>query len=306
MAMNKRELVEKVYNEILLINTRDNETAITASDVFIKDFMSSQGYSEGDIKHALNILVESHKIFAMTLHKENPRQNIKRVEAYIVSEPSILHQLKLRFQNRLIEVYKKEKHKNLPYSQIVKEFLSNINVMAGSPLGKLANITIMLNEYENLAYNHSEEYSEGWKEAKLNEIIKSLDLFGEKEEVPASESPVKMDAPEKSSAPLDRRAVHSDEFEKFQEHSKTLSPEKVLRIYGPSFFFRVKLRKYEFLYLAEIIEKGYIKDYRELIILKNMLKTIKSNFERDPVLNEHFQDIYKLDRIVSKAIFFIK
>ena len=304
--MNKCELVEKVYNEILLINTKDNESAVAASDIFIKDFMSSQGYSEGDIKHAITILAESHKIFVMTLHKENPRQNIKRVDAYVVSEPDVLHQLKLRFQNRLTEVYEKEKHKKRSYSQIVKEFLSNISAMAGTPLGKLANITIMLNEFENLMYNHSEEYSEDWKDAKLKEVLESLNTFSEKDIPLSSEKSGEIAAPEKSDVPSDRRAVNSDEFDKFQEHSETLSPEKVLRIYGPSFFFRVKLRKYEFLYLAEIIEKGYVKEYRELIILKDMLKTIKGNFDRDKALSDHFQDIYKLDRVVSRAIFFIK
>ena len=303
MSMNRRELVEKVYNEILLINSRDNESAVAVSDTFIKDFMSSQGYGEGDIKHAITILAESHKIFIMTIHKENLKQNIKRVEAYVVSESSILHQLKLRFQQRLVEAYEKDKHKKLSYSQIVREFLSNISLMAGSPLGKLANITIMLNEYENLIFNHSEEYSEEWKEIKLNEVLKSLNTFSEKEKVDSAQEPEKTPIPAKVETSSERRAVNSPDFDKFQEHSETLSPEKVLRIYGPAFFFRVKLRKYEFLYLAEIIEKGYIKQYRELVILKDMLKTIKGNFERDKDLSDHFEEIYKLDRVVSRALF---
>jgi hypothetical protein len=303
MSMNRRELVEKVYNEILLINSRDNESAVAVSDTFVKDFMSSQGYSEGDIKHAITILAESHKIFVMTIHKENLKQNIKRVEAYVVSEPSILHQLKLRFQQRLVEVYEKDKNKKLSYSRIIREFLTNISLMAGSPLGKLANITIMLNEYENLIFNHSEEYSEEWKEIKLNEVLKSLNTFNEKEQEVASHEPDEISLPTKVKASSERRAVNSPDFDKFQEHSETLSPEKVLRIYGPTFFFRVKLRKYEFLYLAEIIEKGYIKQYRELVILKDMLKTIKGNFERDKDLSDHFEEIYKLDRVVSRALF---
>jgi len=37
-----------------------------------------------------------------------------------------------------------------------------------------------------------------------------------------------------------------------------------------------------------------------------MLKTIKGNFERDRALNDYFEEIYKLDRVVSRAMFFGK
>lgn len=304
--MNRRELVDKVYAHILEMNSREHESAVAMSDAFIKEFMSSQGYSEGDIKHAVTILAECHKIFIMTIHKENLKQNIKRVEAYVVSEPSVIHRLKLRFQQRLVEVYEKEKHQKLSYTHIVKEFLSNIALLAGSPIGKLANITIMLNEYDNLIHNHPEEYSEEWKENKLNEVLESLNAFSKSEMVQHPGAPAEVKAVEEVLTGIERRAVKSPQFQEFEEHSAVLSPEKVLRIYGPTFFFRVKLRKYEFLYLAEIIEKGYIKEYRELAALKDMLKTIKENFERDKALNDHFEEIYKLDRVVSRALFYAR
>ena len=301
--MDRRELVDKVFAHILEMNSRENESAVAMSDTFFKEFMSSQGYSEGDIKHAVTILAECHKIFVMTIHKENLKQRIKRVEAYVVSEPAIIHKLKLRFQQRLVDVYEKEKNRKISYAHIVKEFLSNIALMAGSPIGKLANITIMLNEYDNLMHNHPEEYSEEWKENKLREVLESLNTFSRTEAVPQSGVADEVKVVEEVLAGVERRAVKSPQISEFEEHSASLSPEKVLRIYGPSFFFRVKLRKYEFLYLAEIIEKGYIKEYKELTELKNMLKTIKENFERDKALNDHFEEIYKLDRVVSRALF---
>ncbi len=304
--MDRRELVDKVFAHILEMNSRENESAVAMSDTFFKEFMSSQGYSEGDIKHAITILAECHKIFVMTIHKENLKQKIKRVEAYVVSEPAVIHKLKMRFQQRLVDVYEKEKHNKISYAHIVREFLSNIALMAGSPIGKLANITIMLNEYDNLIHNHPEEYSEEWKENKLNEVLESLNTFSKSETVPQPEVPDEIKVVEEVLAGAERRAVQSPQIGEFEEHSALLSPEKVLRIYGPTFFFRVKLRKYEFLYLAEIIEKGYIKEYRELTELKNMLKTIKENFERDKALNDHFEEIYKLDRVVSRALFHSK
>jgi len=83
------------------MNSREHESAAAMSDASIKEFMSSQGLGEGDIKHAVTILAECHKISIRTVHQGKLEKNIKRAEAFMASEPSVIHRLKLRFQQPL-------------------------------------------------------------------------------------------------------------------------------------------------------------------------------------------------------------
>jgi len=41
-----------------------------------------------------------------------------------------------------------------------------------------------------------------------------------------------------------------------------------------------------------------------LAALKDMLKIIKDNFEWDRFFNNRFEEIYKLERVVSRALFY--
>lgn len=71
-----------------------------------------------------------------------------------------------------------------------------------------------------------------------------------------------------------------------------------------TFFFRVKLRKYEFNILRDMIREGHVKRKTDVVLLRNMIKTIKGNFDRDPKLNDYFEDIFHLDRELSKKLYF--
>lgn len=299
--MLNRTLVDRVYEHIKRTNSSEFNSSVAVSDQFFKEFASTEGYSDIETKHALLILGESHKIFTITISKENRQQGIKKLEAYVVADADIISSLKREYQRRLVEVFNKERNGHFDYSYISKYFLSNLNNLANTPGGRLANIAIMLNEYYNLIVKDPSEFTDDWQEEKLKEYIRNTIATEEIEaESTAEETPAAVTAGEEGHT----RAVDSPEYDDYSKDEVKLQPEKVLKIYGAEFFFRVKLRRYEFGLLREMVHDGQIKRKADLLSLRNMLRTIKNNFDRDTRLNDYFQDIFHLDREVSKRLYF--
>lgn len=297
--MLNRTLTDRVYESIKRYNTSEINPAVPMSDQFMKDFTSAEGYSESETKYALMVLNESHMVFTITIAKENKLTGSKRLDGYIVADLSVVSNLRSVYQKRLTEVYNKEKNTNLGPPQVMREVMSRMNLFVNTTIGRIGNIAIMLNEYENLMTRHPEEFSETWCEEKLDEYL-DRGSFGEDEEPEEGDSGV----PAEIDAKPPVRAVDTPEYEDYTRDDKSLPPQKMLMIYGADFFFRVKLRKYEFNVLRDLVREGHIKRKADILLLRNMIKTIKGNFDRDPKLNDYFEDIFHLDRELSKKIYF--
>ncbi len=298
--MLTRTLIERVYERIKSYNNSEYDSSVPMSDQFMKDFTSAEGYSENETKHALMILNEAHKVFIIAITKENKQSGNKKIDGYVVADNSVVSNLRSIYQKRLTEVYNKEKGTNFGPPQVMREVMNRMNTIVNTPVGRVANIAIMLHEYENLMDRYPQEFTDEWCEEKLQEYLDNGTLEEEEpEEVAADESSDK--SGDKSGT---TRAVDSPEYEDYTRDDKSLPPHKMLMIYGADFFFRVKLRKYEFNILRDMIREGHVKRKTDIVLLRNMIKTIKGNFDRDPKLNDYFEDIFHLDRELSKKLYF--
>ncbi len=295
--MIDRVLLDKLYDSIRKVNFNGDDSIIPLSDQFIRDFVSAEGYSESEVKQALIVLSEVHRLFIITIVRDNPAKNIQKLEGYVVAEIDVVSNLKRLYQKRLTDVYNKENHSNKIYQQIYHDIIGNLGSVSNTNIGRLANIAIMLNEYENLMNRYPDEFTYNWREAKLKELFSSGTIVEEKESEPLDN---KVEFSTRS-----RRAVDQPQFESFSNDTKKLPPEKLIQIYGVDFFFRVKLRRYEFDELLELIRDGHIKRRADLLLLRDMVKKIKNNFDRDTELSGHFEDIFRLDREISKRLFFL-
>lgn len=299
--MLNRILAERVYESIKSYNTSEYDPSVPMSDQFMKDFTSVEGYSESETRHAIMILNEAHKVFIIAITKESKQTGNKKIDGYIVADQLIISNLRSIYQKRLAEVYNKEKGTHYGPPQVLREVMSRMNTLANTPIGRVANIAIMLNEYENLITKYPEEFTDSWCEEKLDEFLEHASFEDEKveDEQAAGDSSGITEANVGAT-----RAVDSPEYEDYSRDDKTLPPQKMLMIYGADFFFRVKLRKYEFSILRDMIREGHIKRKSDIILLRGMVKTIKGNFDRDPKLNDYFEDIFHLDRELSKRLYF--
>ena len=300
-----REIIDDVFNRIIKINMSENRDAIPHSDSFFKQYISSSGVTEDVLEQIITILRESHKILVFSILREDKTRNIKPIYGYVDADPTTIRRLKNFFHSMLTEMYEEEYGRGLMAHQIIQELFPKINIISNTPLGSVVNKSVMLDEYERLLEKNYNEYTEDWKEKKLQEL---LDERGEsingqinsKDKKPSLQAEAVKK--KKDEIPGKRRAVDSENIDDYNEEKSKMPVEKLLSIYGIDFFFRVHLRRYEFDFIKKVVESGTIQRRAELKKLKEMIQKVKNNASIDTGLAEHLTELYRLDMVVSQKM----
>jgi hypothetical protein len=298
-----QENIEKVFRRIVSKNSLLDSNAIPHSDVFYNEIESSMGLTKAEIDIIISILDESHKIFVMEISKEDKGKKIEKVQGYIDADYNTVQKLKTVFHRLLEGEYENYAGKKKTAHQIIKEMIPKLHYINNSPMGRILNKAIMLDEYDRLLDRGYKEYTEEWKEENLKiqiEINSGIfkDINAEK-----NSPPPEIEAPVKKAV---RRAVDSPLHEDYLKQSSRSSINKLLKIYGIEFFFRVNLRNYKFTYLKSILESGVIERKQDLLVIKGMISKVKNHIEVDRDLENYADDIQALDRIMTRLISFSK
>jgi len=296
------KLLDEVYNQIRKENAKEDLTAVPHSDDFAKQIQSILGIPPADLKMYVNILKEAHKVFVFEIVKDDPDHEIKRIDGYVDANLQTITRLKNYYQSRLMEEYEKRFKKRVLVHQIVKEIFPNIKLYNNTSLGFVANKAIMLEEYEKLIEKEYSEFSEEWKSRRLQEIIEEQKKISSRNA--KSEAGTDSWGGEGSSAEAGstRRAIDSEEYKDFPNKNTKEAVRKMLKVYGIDFFYRVHLRKYDFEVIINAIEWREIDRKTDLRMLKEHLKKMKMNYERDPELEKYSDQMYRLERIISRHI----
>ena len=288
MSQDIQDNIEKVFRRIVAKNSLLDSNAIPHSDIFYGEIESSLGLSKDEIDIIISILKESHKIFVMEIAKEDKGKKIESVQGYVDADYNTVQKLKIVFYRLLEAEYEKYSGKKRTANQIIKEMIPKLLYINNTPLGRILNKAIMLDEYDRLLDRGYKEYTEEWKEENLKiqidintGILKGIHT----EKIsPAQviEAPVKK---------IVRRAVDSPLHEDYLKQSSRSSINKLLHIYGIEFFFRVNLRNHKFSYLKEILESGVIERKQDLLVIKEMISKVKNNIAVDRDLENYADDI---------------
>ncbi len=297
--MNTIDLVKAVYKIIVEVNSNNSINSIPQSDELIRIVTSSEGISREQVLKIIEILNKSHMILTFEISKEDRNRGFDSIDGYVDADLKTIKRLKTIFQYALVEIYKKERRVSAGAFQIIKEIFPRLNQIKGTQLGNIANKTIMLDEFEKLIEKKYNEYTDSWKEELLEKNIKDSSAKIVTPDNKTDEIKDKQATGEKI-----RRAVDSEEYNGYTDASRKYSLNKLLNIYGVNFFFRVHLRKYEFIIVKNVIARGIIKDKSDLLELRKMLEKIKGNFQRDEKLEQYSEEIRDLERIVKRALHF--
>ncbi len=298
-----QENIEKVFRRIVSKNSLLDSNAIPHSDVFYNEIESSLGLTKAEIEIIISILREAHKIFVIEITKEDKGKKLDKVQGYIDADYNTVQKLKTVFHRLLEGEYENYAGKKKTAHQIIKEMIPKLHYINNSPMGRILNKAIMLDEYDRLLDREYKEYTEEWKEENLKiqiEINSAIlkEIIDEK-----NSPPPKMEVPVKK---VVRRAVDSPLHDDYLKQSSRSSINKLLKIYGIEFFFRVNLRNYKFSYLKSILESGVIERKQDLLVIKEMIAKVKSNISVDRDLENYADDIQALDRIMTRLISFSK
>ena len=290
-----KKLAEEIFRSIAAANTRENRDSIPLSDEFIMRMVSTLGIDERIVFELLRILRESHHILVMVIVKEDANRRIRRVEGYVDADFKTIHHLRDLHDKLLVDMYDETFKKRIMARQIVHELFPRVNQYNNTPLGQILNKVIMLEEFEKLISKHYAEYTDTWKEKKLDELI------GDNLSILSPSAPEKKLKETVDKQP--QRAVDTVMAGDMSAMGSRDSLARVLNIYGLEFFLRVHLRKYQFDYVQQIVEDGYIKSKADLLLIKNMIQKVKFNVDMDKGLRDRMDDLLKLERVVSRAMF---
>jgi len=266
---------------------------------------SLYGLTKSELDIIISILRESHKILVMEISREDKNRKLEKVLGYVDADLVTLQKLKDVFHRALSDDYEKENGKKKTAHQIIRELIPRLQYINHTPLGRVLNKAIMLDEYIHMLEKDYKEYTEEWKD---DNIQIQLDINSEllrdftdkkKQEVPAEE-----DEPVQKPKAAYVRAVDTPQHREYLEQVSSGSVNKLLQIYGVDFFFRVNLRKCNFDFISQALDTGVIDRKKDLMDLKEMLKTIKGNIGSDAELEKHYDEIMSLDRKISRLISF--
>lgn len=292
--------VEEVFSRIVGHNSKTNNDAIPHSDNFVKEIQSLLGIDQPEIDRITRMLKDAHKIFTFEIVKEDPDNEIKRVDGYVETDLQTIRKLKNYFQKLLMDEYEKQFNKRLLVHQIVKDMYARASFYKNTMLGQVGNKAIMLEEYEGFIERNFNEFTDSWKSKKLTELLAMTENKLLREPLVAKDK----EAPARKGPAASQRAVDSAQYQNYTIDKSKQSLDKVLQIYGVEFFFRIHLRKYDFDTLRQIIESGIIDRRNDLTTLKDMIQKMKSNTGKDPNLIEYTDQIYKLERIISRQMLY--
>lgn len=297
------KFIDDVLKKIVAQNAKGNHDAIPHSDTFEKEIQSLLGIDRAELERIIRILKDSHKIFSFEIIKDDPENEIKRVDGYVETDLQTIRKLKNFFQKLLMDEYEKQFNKRLLFHQIVKDMYSRPQFYKNTMIGQIGNKAIMLDEYEGFIERNFNDFTDSWKTNKLNELLRMNENKLLRDAAPPAPAADRDPASSKA-ARASQRAVDSPEYQKYSNDKSKQSLSKVLQIYGVEFFFRINLRKYNFDLLMQIIESGEIDRRSDLVLLRDMIQNMKDNVGRDPKLGEYTDKIYRLERIISRQMLY--
>ncbi len=294
------ENVDIIFKAVISQNSLNSREAIPHSDEFKRKIESTHGFSPDFIEECIQLLKDAHKIFIIEIVQEDEARDIKKVEGYIDADLSTVRRLKNIYQKLLQDLYEEEHHQRMMAHQVIRELFPKMHMYNNTPLGYIANKAIMTEEYELLLEKDFSQYTESWKEEKLAELLR--ERGGELEQTLAeSDREAEEEAARQEAEKEAKRAVDSKQGKELASPGGAKSIDKVLQIYGVEFFYRVNLRKYNFELIKKVIETRKITRRDDLLLLKEMIQKIKVNAHRDPGLADHLDELYELERTISRT-----
>lgn len=297
--------VDRVFRSIVARNALHNLNSIPHSDGFYKEMESLYGLSKSELDVIISILKESHKILVMEISREDRNRKLEKIQGYVDADLMTLQKLRDIFHRALSDDYEKENGKKKGSHEIIRELIPRLQYINHTPLGRVLNKAIMLDEYVHMIEKDYKEFTEEWKEENLStqiEINREL-LSGFSDKKKAEVLPVEEEPVQKRKAAY-VRAVDTPQHQDYMEQVNSGSINKLLQIYGVDFFFRVNLRKCNFEFISQALDTGVIDRKKDLMDLREMLKTIKNHLGSDAELEKHYDEIMSLDRKISRFISF--
>jgi hypothetical protein len=293
--MEKENLLDtllRIRDRIKEINNNIYEEAIPTSDIIFRKYLNDLVYSEDMARYYLKLLAESNFIFMIQIVKPDTILRIPGIDGYVVAELDIIEKLLAVYNQRLVTIYEAEKRKLAGVETIIRELMPKVKELNNTPLGKVLNICIMLEQFTRIIHERPDHFQDAYRISKLKQFIPEEDEFKEPEE-----EHEKIQQVEER-----RRAVDTEEYQQLSKMNLTGNWAKAVEQFGVQFLIRVHLRKCEFNVLKKLLLQKRIAREEDLIFLRDSLRKMEERSLFNPELKKYLNEIKELKRIVQIKI----
>jgi hypothetical protein len=286
------ELSELIKNE----NVSGKER-IPSTDSHMKIWTLRFDRNEEELRNIIKTLRDAHFIFIINLVSVEDEANsyLHSQDSYIYADASILNELKKYTEAKLEKVYESTQYKKKSAFQITKELFPKLKEYNNTPLGHALNEAIMVEEYYKTITNTAFEYTDSWRQKKLQELYRDeiADQNREKE-ISSHHSIDEIDSSSfNSTATPTKITLDAAQLEQLPYW------ERLTHTFPIEFLIRIHFRKYEFDIIRKLILTGKIHDEKDLKYIRDTLQIMESKIKHDNILKKNLDVIIELRRIAQ-------
>ena len=283
MSVSNIKILQDIANQIKEENARGRER-IPTSESLIKRMMTLHSKSAEDIKFYLEQLKDLHYIFIINIVAPDQALFVQAVDSYVYADQNILNELKHYTEQRLTQVYENTYYKRKSGFQIIRELLPKVKEFNNTQLGRCMNEAIMLDEYIRLIATNAFEYTDSWRKEKLYKLYRD----------------------EESSYETEYEDENSSGYQSTSER-RYMDPgnskwSKAVNQFSIRFLIRIHFRKYEFDVVKKLVQTSKISMLDDLVYIRDLLKDLERQLDKDTILKYHLDKIVELRRITQAKI----
>ena len=305
--MNLKQTLQEILGRIRDTNLHKDKDPIPTSDMIHRRLCGDIEPNEQRLKAYLRLLSDAHYIFIVKIVEADERLKVAGVDGYVACEVQILAKLREIAAKNLERTYASQMYQRKQAAQIVKELVPQARQFNNTPLGNYLNVSVMLQQYEHFVATSFAEFTETWKNSKLDELLRSLDPGALPDATPdqADLSPdPDSDGGASAAAALATpvRAIDHEELARIEEMDRSGNWGEAVDKFGVEFLLRIHFRKYEFEKVRILVRQRKIAREEDLRYIRETLAKLESRMSIDPGLVKYRAAIGELRRAVQTRI----
>ncbi len=307
VELTLKSLLEDIIYRIEKANKTADSGSIPTSENIYPVLVKKYTLDISRMPDLFDLLEKTHYIFCFDIVKEDSENNIPGVKGHILCDLGVIKTLVGYFEKQLMRLYTEVLNENLPVGKIKKHFPSIAHEHNNTQLGRVGNIVVNLNKFEEVlsrdyaCTSDAQRYSQDWKEKRLKKEIKlskpvSSYILTANEAIPVQQTD--RDGPDKPAAKMKDGAGKMDS----SKISAEVSLDKSLTIYGVEMYTRICFRDYKFSQIQKVIDDNLVRNRDDFIVIKNQLKILRRNSDIDLELQRYASDINRLEKAVNDRL----
>ncbi|AOP34615.1 hypothetical protein A0128_12610 [Leptospira tipperaryensis] len=292
----------EIASEIRKINLQDDDK-IPTSDTFVKELMALYSREPEDLRNIIESLREAKVIFVIKIvlpEERAGKMSDPGVDAYAYADLKILTDLKYYAEKKLERLYEATYYKKKSPSLIARELFPKIRELNNTPIGRLVNIAVMIEEFIRMVNNNPNDFQEEFRVQALEEILVS------KGSSPTEGKDIGEENPTTSFSSSFGPSLSQRATDRIEEQFNNVNPNspwgRMVSKFSIDFLLRVHLRKCEFETVRKLIITGKVAEAEHLRLVRDNLLKMEKNIHVDKVLASYLDEMVELRRLTQRKL----